>query len=65
LLTNTASGPGIVSGGGFGVEGSILTTAVAGAVIVLLSFNKFPLIRIKQEDAVKTPDNEQRAENEL
>jgi membrane protease YdiL (CAAX protease family) len=64
LLTNAVSGPDIVSGGGFGVEGSILTTAVTGAVIVLLAFNKFPLIRIKQEDAVKIPVNEQRAENE-
>jgi membrane protease YdiL (CAAX protease family) len=64
LLTNTASGPNIVSGGGFGVEGSILTTAVAGAVIVLLAFNKFPLIRIKLENAVKTPDNKQYAESE-
>jgi membrane protease YdiL (CAAX protease family) len=65
LLTNTASGPGIVSGGGFGVEGSILTTAVAGAVIVLLSFNKFPLIRIKQERSVKAFENVQYAENKL
>jgi membrane protease YdiL (CAAX protease family) len=64
LLTNTASGPDIVSGGGFGVEGSILTTAVAGAVIVLLAFNKFPLIRIKPENAVKNPDNKQYAESE-
>jgi membrane protease YdiL (CAAX protease family) len=65
LLTNVVSGPDIVSGGGFGVEGSILTTAVVGAVIVLLAFNKFPLIRIKQENAVKIPVDEQCAENEL
>lgn len=65
LLENVTAGPSLISGGGFGIEGSILTTAVTGAVIVLLAFNKFPLIRIKQEDAVKTPDNEQCAENEL
>ncbi|UCE26605.1 MAG: CPBP family intramembrane metalloprotease [Candidatus Coatesbacteria bacterium] len=64
VLENTPTGPSLISGGGFGVEGSILTTAVAGVVIVLIVFNKFPLIRIKREDAVKIPFNERCAESE-
>lgn len=57
LVTNATSGPDIISGGGFGVEGSILATAVEASVIILLVFNKFPLIRLEKRKKIEAYDN--------
>ena len=45
LIDNAVAGPGIVSGGAFGIEGSIIATAVLAAAVILLLFDRFPLVK--------------------
>jgi membrane protease YdiL (CAAX protease family) len=47
ILGGNLSGPALINGGSFGLEGSLVATAVEAGAILLMLFDKFPLFKFK------------------